>query len=98
MESTLNIVESPERLSLSDGVWGYPLESLPPPSPAGEGGRGDEVSVFSYFVVLVASQHGGLLRKQFFQPPVSPTLGGIGILGDTPRPPIARLPVGHKDD
>ena len=45
------------------GSGGYPPDSLPPPSPAGEGGQGDEVSVFSCFVVLAASQHGRFLRK-----------------------------------
>jgi len=49
VESPLKIAESPESLGV------IPQIPFHPPSPAGEGGQGDEVSVLSYFVVLVAT-------------------------------------------
>jgi hypothetical protein len=51
-------MESPERPSLSGGGTGVPPDPLIPPSPAGEGGQRVEVSVFSYFMVLIATLSG----------------------------------------
>ena len=59
--------ESPERPDLSGGppqAEGVPPEPILPPSPAGEGGQGDEVPILSSIVGTATSQPWGFLGKK----------------------------------
>ena len=58
-----SIVESPERPGLSGGGTGVSPVPLLPPSPAGEGGQGDEVSMLPPLIETAASQPWGFPGK-----------------------------------